>query len=131
MKTRWSVLTEPIQSLLDPNLPCPEKELLAIRIFFDLYHKQRYHECHDVMEEIWRETPDPERKFFQGLLQCAVALHHWSNGNVNGTRILYREGVRKLQPFRPLHLGVDLEKFLNEYENKLPEFVKDPLKYEY
>lgn len=110
--------------LLDPSLPKKEKELLAIRIYFDLFRQGRYYECHDVMEEIWMETPDPERKFFQGLLQCAVALHHWGNGNTHGARILYREGTKKLRPFHPHHLGVDLEGYLVELDTKLPVRIR-------
>ncbi len=113
------------EPLLDPSLPQAEKELLAIRIYFDLYSQGQYYECHDVMEEIWMETPGPERKFFQGLLQCAIALHHWSNGNIQGARILYHEGTKKLQPFRPSHLGVDLEGYLIELAGKLPEKIRE------
>ncbi len=101
-----------------------EKELLAIRIYFDLFRQGRYYECHDVMEEIWMETPDPERKFFQGLLQCAVALHHWENGNTHGARILYREGTKKLRPFCPCHLGVDLEAYLVDLDSRLPGKIR-------
>lgn len=112
------------EPLLDSLLPKTEKELLAVRIYFDLYNQGRYYECHDVMEEIWLETPGPERKFFQGLLQCAVALHHWGNGNIQGARILYREGIKKLQPFRPQYLGVDLETYLVELDAKLPGKIR-------
>lgn len=110
--------------LLDPSLPQPEKELLAIRIYFDLFNRGQYYECHDVMEEIWMETPGPERRFFQGLLQCAVALHHLGNGNPQGARILYQEGTRKLQRFRPNYLGVDVAGYLADLETRLPERIR-------
>ena len=59
--------------ILDPDLTLEEKEAEAIRIYFDLYRQEKYYECHDVMEEIWFETLTSKRRFFQGLLQCAVA----------------------------------------------------------
>src|SRR3972149_3445974 len=114
-------MSKPESPILDPSLTKTEKEPLAISVYFKLFAEGRYYECHDVMEEIWMETPGPERLFFQGLLQCAVSLYHWGNRNVHGARILYREGTKKLQRFRPVYLGVDLEKYLLELEGKLPE----------
>jgi predicted metal-dependent hydrolase len=110
--------------LLNPLLAPDEREAEALRLYFELFRQEQYFECHDVMEEIWMETPGPERKFFQGLLQCAVALHHWGNQNLNGARILYREGTKKLQPFRPEYQGVDLEEYLVKLEGLLPVEVR-------
>ena len=44
----------------------------AIRLF----NAQEWYAAHDVLEEIWHETADPERRCLQGLLQVAVAQLH-------------------------------------------------------
>ena len=44
-----------------------------------------YYECHEVWEELWTEYRGPARKFYQGLIQAAVALYHFGNGNFYGT----------------------------------------------
>jgi len=111
------------EPILDPSLSEEEKEAEAVRIYFDLYRKEMYYECHDVMEEIWMETFKSHRKFFQGLLQCAVSRFHWGNENLHGARVLYREGTKKLEPFRPKFMGVDLEAYLEELTAALPERV--------
>ena len=117
-------MSDPEAPILDPNLPQDEKEQEAIRIYFDLYRKGEFYECHDVMEEIWFETFNEKRRFFQGLLQCAVARYHWGNENLHGAQVLYREGTKKLEPYRPRFLGVDLEAYLAELDEALPEIVR-------
>lgn len=40
---------------------------------------------------------EPERRFYQGLLQIAVACHHLSRGNLRGAILLLGEGRSALQ----------------------------------
>jgi len=46
----------------------------------------------------------PSRKFFQGLIQAAVGLHHFGNGNIRGARKLYHSTVGYLKPYAPAHM---------------------------
>jgi predicted metal-dependent hydrolase len=75
-----------------------------------------FFESHEVWEELWADYEGADRKFFQGLIQAAVALHHFGNGNIRGARKLYHSCRSYLEPFRPRHLGLDLEKFYRELE---------------
>ena len=43
----------------------------AIRLF----NAQEWYAAHDVLEEIWHETADPERRCLQGLLQAVSYTH--------------------------------------------------------
>ncbi|MEI7780964.1 MAG: DUF309 domain-containing protein, partial [Planctomycetota bacterium] len=49
-----------------------------------------YYESHEVWEELWTEYRGPSRKFYQGLIQAAVALYHFGNGNIRGARKLHK-----------------------------------------
>jgi predicted metal-dependent hydrolase len=69
-----------------------------------------FYESHEVWEELWQDYQGPDRKFYQGLIQVAVALHHFGNGNIGGARKLYHSSRSYLQPYRPHHMGLDLEK---------------------
>jgi uncharacterized protein len=80
-----------------------------------------FYESHEVWEELWTEYQGPSRKFYQGLIQAAVALHHFGNGNIRGARKLYYSTRTYLEPYRPWHLGLDLEKFLAEFERCFAE----------
>ena len=43
-----------------------------------------FFESHEVWEALWTDYQGPSRKFYQGLIQAAVALHHFGNGNIRG-----------------------------------------------
>ena len=80
-----------------------------------------YFEAHEVWEEVWTEYRGPSRQFYQGLIQAAVALHHFGNGNIRGARKLYHSTRAYLEPYRPAHMGLDLEKFLQQFEQCFAE----------
>ncbi len=71
-----------------------------------------FFESHEVWEELWTDYQGPSRKFYQGLIQAAVALHHFGNGNIRGARKLYFSTRGYLEPYLPHHQGLDLEQFL-------------------
>jgi predicted metal-dependent hydrolase len=75
-----------------------------------------FYESHEVWEDLWADEQGPSRKFYQGLIQTAVALHHFGNGNIRGARKLYYSSRSYLEPYRPWYLGLDVDKFLLEFE---------------
>jgi predicted metal-dependent hydrolase len=64
------------------------------------------------IEELWTDCHGPERKFYQGLIQVAVALHHFGNGNIRGAKKLFLGCQRYLVPYRPKYLGLNVDKLL-------------------
>jgi predicted metal-dependent hydrolase len=74
-----------------------------------------FFEAHETWEELWTEYRGPARRFFQGLIQVAVALHHFGNGNIRGARKVYESSLGYLDAYRPQYLGLDLEAFLAQY----------------
>jgi len=73
-----------------------------------------FYEAHEVWEDLWQDYSGPDRRFYQGLIQVAVCLHHFGNGNTRGAKKLYHGCQTYLNDYRPFHLGVDLEKLLGE-----------------
>jgi predicted metal-dependent hydrolase len=80
------------------------------------FNECEYFEAHDVWEELWADYQGPSRKFYQGLIQVAVSLHHFGNGNIRGARKLYHSSSKYLETFRPWHEGIDLDKLLTEFQ---------------
>lgn len=68
-----------------------------------------FFEAHEEWEHLWADYQGPSRKFYQGLIQTAVALHHLCNGNIGGAKKLYVSSRAYLQPYFPVHEGLDLE----------------------
>lgn len=82
----------------------------------ELFNACDFFEAHETWEELWQEYQGPDRKFYQGLIQVAVCLHHFGNGNIRGAKKLYHSSRAYLEPYRPFHLGLDLEKLFAELE---------------
>jgi hypothetical protein len=76
------------------------------------FNRRDYFESHEVWEDLWNVEHGPARKFYQGLIQAAVALHHLSRGNQHGADKLLARCRHSLGPYRPKYLGLDLERFL-------------------
>lgn len=76
-----------------------------------LFNRGDYFEAHEAWEDIWRATADAQRDFYQGLIQVAVALCHYFNGNATGAHRLYDRSMAYLAPYGPTTLGLDLNCF--------------------
>ena len=98
----------------------PELYLRGIQLFND----EEFFECHDVLEELWTDIVGHERRFYQGLIQVAVSLYHFGNSNFGGARKLYHASREKLEPYAPMFIGMDLKKFLLEYEYCFQEIIE-------
>ncbi len=82
-----------------------------------------FFEAHEVWEELWADYQGDLRKFYQGLIQVAVALHHFGNGNIRGARKLFHSSRSYLSPYRPKRMGLDLEKFFADMDVCFAEVV--------
>lgn len=70
----------------------------TIEAAIDLFNRQEFFECHEVLEDLWRPLPPgPEKTFLQGLLQVGVGYYHWQRGNAVGARNKLRSGLEKLE----------------------------------
>ena len=69
-----------------------------------LFNRGDYFEAHEVWEAIWMDTAGPEKRYFQALIQAAVALCHFCNGNLRGATKLFKSSRDYMQRVRlPLH----------------------------
>ncbi len=75
----------------------------------EAFNSAHFFEAHEFWEEIWLETPEPDKAFLQGLIQIAAAFHHYTRANLRGTRNLLRAGLLKLDRFPEIHSGLAVE----------------------
>jgi len=78
------------------------------------FNAQEFYACHDTLEDLWMEALDPDRTFYQGVLQIAVALYHRSHGNVKGAMTLLGEGIGRLGSYQPAYGGLEVTQLLTE-----------------
>ena len=91
-----------------PDEPLPDAFWEGVQQF----NQREFYACHDTLEALWIEATEPDKKFYQGILQVAVALYHLGNQNWRGAVILMGEGMNRLRSYQPTYAGIDIEHFL-------------------
>lgn len=80
------------------------------------FNNKEFFECHEVLEELWFKEEGESKLFYQGLIQVAVAFHHYENENYRGASKLLQSGIAKLRNYPPEYKGIDLNELLAELE---------------
>ena len=57
------------------------------------------------------------------MIQAAVALHHFGNGNIRGAKKVYLSSRSYLDDYQPTCQGLDLSTFLHQYETCFAEVL--------
>jgi len=70
-----------------------------------LFNGGDWYGAHDLFEELWHETNDPERRWLQGMVQLSVALLHRQRGNQHGAMVLLGEARGRLVAAASAPLG--------------------------
>ena len=78
------------------------------------FNQQNFYTCHDILEAIWIEAPETDKKFYQGILQIAVGCYHLSNYNWRGAVILLGEGISRLTSYQPTYSNIDVTDLIEE-----------------
>ncbi|MEH2053250.1 DUF309 domain-containing protein [Nostoc sp.] len=78
------------------------------------FNSGQFYACHDTLEALWIEAGEPEKSFYQGILQIAVALYHLENRNWRGAVILLGEGSNRLRRYPSIYSGVDVDELLSQ-----------------
>ena len=73
----------------------------------DLFNRQEFFECHEVLEALWTPARGPERLFLQALIHFAVGFYHHQRRNPTGAGRQLRKGLRKLEGYRPEYCGIE------------------------
>ncbi|WP_414583156.1 DUF309 domain-containing protein [Scytonema sp. PCC 10023] len=90
------------------------------------FNAGQYYACHDTLEALWIEAAEPEKTFYQGILQIAVALYHLSNHNLRGAMILLGEGSNRLRRYPSEYGGIDVDEVLSQSAALLTALQQTP-----
>jgi len=106
------------------------------------FHATRdYFECHELLEEYWKEHPDdPLSQLWVCMIQVAVGQYHERRGQRRGARLMYKGALAKLAQHNSASLGlvhdelveilearVDACRSYDEYEDILLPFSDNGL----
>jgi predicted metal-dependent hydrolase/pimeloyl-ACP methyl ester carboxylesterase len=85
-----------------------------LQLGIDLHNAGRYFEAHEAWEAVWLRSPEPLRRFYQGLIQITAGFVHLTRNEYPGTHRLLGEGLAKLRWYEPDFLGVATGKLVAE-----------------
>jgi uncharacterized protein len=95
----------------------------------ELFNRAAFFDAHEALEDVWRAATQPEKRFLQGLIQVAVALHHHGNGNLAGARSVLRRAFRNLSLYPENFGGIQsagLLHSISEWQRALDEGMTVP-----
>ncbi|PZE21870.1 DUF309 domain-containing protein [Paenibacillus xerothermodurans] len=95
------------------------------------FHAERdFFECHEVLEEYWKEHPDdPLNKAYVGCIQVAVSMYHQRRGNLAGAVKLLRNALGNLTDEDMHRLGIEAAAFRERLQERLRELNKPDFQY--
>ncbi len=73
-----------------------------------LFNRGEFFAAHEALEDAWRSSSPSEKLFLQGLTQVAVALHHYSKGNLAGAGSVLLRAQRNLSAYPDVYGGLEL-----------------------
>jgi len=86
----------------------------------ELFNREYYYECHDVLEEIWGDAKGKNKIFYQALIMSAVSLYHFGNENLVGALSCYRKALHEFNRLPDHFLRLDIRTFVES----LSEFYR-------
>jgi hypothetical protein len=97
----------------------PQAERALFLRGVDLFNAGAFFEAHEAWEDVWRCSRDVKREFYQGLVQCAVALEHFRRGNARGAMRLHDRYQRHFSQVPDRFMGLDMARLLAGMEHAL------------
>lgn len=98
----------------EPNLD--QETVAIIKRGFAEFNSGKFFECHDTLEDFWRDIRGPSRDFFQGLIQISVAFYHLRNGNLAGGQSQLEKALKNLSNYGESYAGMDLAGLCRELQ---------------
>lgn len=95
----------------------------------ELFNQGEFFECHEVIEDLWLETPtaDPHRDLYKGVIQAAAAIYQLDRGILSGALGLYRTSIKYLQKYQSRALGLNVTKLIAEMKLCFKDYKKKRL----
>ena len=101
------------------------------KLYYDgiqLFNEHEYFDAHEAWEDVWHMAYGIKHDFYQGMIQCSVALEHYRRSNPRGVASLYNSYQPKFRDVPATFMGLDVPGFLGAMREVLrPVIEADPL----
>ncbi len=95
-----------------------KEEALDNAVFY--FNNERFWECHEVLESVWKATYEGEKDLVQGIILVAAALVHYQKDENEVCISIMKRAMEKLTASTGSYHGVDIDKF----KNKVADTIK-------
>lgn len=96
-----------------------------IRFLAHFHGDRDYFECHEILEEYWKEHPEsPYREAWVALIQAAVGMYHYRRGNTAGAIKSLEGSIRRSHSGQLKQLGVDAGQWVELLRTALADIRK-------
>lgn len=85
----------------------------AIEKAIEFFNFERYWECHEVLESVWKNTFELEKDLVQGIILVAAALVHYQKNENNICISIMNRAMEKLSFSAGKYNGIDIDQFKN------------------
>src|SRR5437867_11696713 len=97
----------------------PELERKLYLEGIQLFNEHEYFDAHEAWEDVWHMAYGLKHDFYQGLIQCAVALQHYRRPHPRGVLSLYTSYRPKFDHVPPVFMGLVVTSLLHEMRDVL------------
>jgi predicted metal-dependent hydrolase len=101
------------------------------KLYYDgihLFNEKEFFEAHEVWEDAWHMAYGTKFEFYQGMIQCAVALEHYRRQNPRGVLSLFESYNRHFKDVPDVFMGLEVKKFLEQMRAVLePVLIAKPV----
>jgi len=98
-----------------------------VRFLVHFHGDRDYFECHELLEEYWKEHPDsPYRDAWVAMIQAAVGMYHYRRGNVRGAAKSFEGAIRRSAAEALRELGIEPDAWLDALRKALDGARSEP-----
>ncbi len=115
-KEELDLLVDKISSLgkLDHARHVVEEEIekdKAIEMAIKYFDDERFWECHEVLEGVWKKTFEGEKDLVQGIILVAAALVHYQKNENEICLSIMKRAMEKLSSAGGVYHGINIDLF--------------------
>ena len=103
---------------LDAPTPFKEKDEV-IREAVRCFNAERYWECHETLESVWRSARGEEKKLVQAIILVCAALVHEQRGERDVALGIYRRALPQIDWGEKEYSGIDIPRLRRHVERSL------------
>ena len=92
------------------------------------FNDERYWECHEVLESVWKKTYEGEKDLVQGIILVAAAFVHYQKNENEICLSIMKRAMEKLSSASGGYHDVDMDKFRNTTEKIISLQKIEPFK---